>query len=664
MEATFRDGSVLPRRGSLLAYAGVAGVVALVILTTHFQMAYFLFVAAGLYYAFRCIELARGAREAADGEVAAEPGRGPARPNAWTTAGARFALFLAASVIGASAAGVQLLPSIGYVTDSSRRTATTTATTEELNKEYAASWSMHPEEVAATVVPEFVGNSAGGADWTTGTYWGRNVFKLNHEYVGIVVLLLAGVSWFGARRRGLRIFLAALGVVALLYALGPHTPVWHLAYALLPGVRLFRAAGMVSFLFSFTAVTLAAFGVERLLMLARVPDPESARRVTRFLWIATGVLGLGLVLAAAGALDSIWTGLLYRDIAPDRSAALAALQPYLVRGFLVATVLAAGVAGLTGAAAGGKVPAGAVVGVLVLLVAVDLWRVDAPFIQTMDPRGLIEPDPVVAELVRREASEPPFRVHVCCGTSADQSVGPATFGIPLAGGHHPNDLARYRELLGMEASGPAVNMLNPNLIRALGVQYLIWPTAEQGGEPEGLEVVARSSLGGGQVYQSLIRYPGLPRARLVGGAEVVPDERAVARILDPTFDVATTVTLPEPPPIELGGATDPGTVTWVENGLDRQVFRVEAGAPALLVVSDNWYPAWRATLDGAAAPVLRANYTMRAVPVAAGTHEVVMWYDAGVLRGGMIASLVGVLLIGAMVVVARTGREARDPEHA
>jgi hypothetical protein len=150
----------------------------------------------------------------------------------------------------------------------------------------------------------------------------------------------------------------------------------------------------------------------------------------------------------------------------------------------------------------------------------------------------------------------------------------------------------------------------------------------------------------------------------VGAAEVVPDERAVARILDPSFDVATTVTLPEPPPIELGGAADPGTVTWVENGRDRQVFRAEARAPSLLAISDNWYPAWRATVDGADAPVLRANYTLRAVPVPAGTHEVVLWYDAGVLRGGMIASLVGVLLIGAMVVVARTGREARDPEHA
>ena len=522
-------GPLAPR--ALLGYAGVSGVVSLVILTTHFQMAYFLFGAAGVFYAFRCVEEAR----AADPTSAARP---------WTRAGGRFSMFLAASVVGAAIAGVQLIPSVGYVTDFSRRTATTTTVSPEENKEYAAQWSLHPEEVAALAVPEFVGNSAGGADWTSGTYWGRNFFKLNHEYAGVVVLLLAGVSFFGARRKALRLFLAALGVLALLYALGAHTPVWHLAFALLPGIRLFRAASMVSFLFSFAAVTLSAFGVDRLLALAGGDDPDAVRPLSRFLWIATGVLGVGALLAGTGVLDRIWTGLLYRDIDPTRAAALATLKPFLARGFLIAAVLAAGTVGLARAAVSGRLPASALVAGLTLLVAVDLWRVDAPFIQTADPRQLTEPDPIVAELIRREATEPPFRVHA---VGADQDVGPATFGIPLAGGHHPNDLARYQELIGMVGSGGAANLLSPNILQVLAIQYLIWPTAQQGGEPSGIEVVARSNPGSGPVFQSLLRYPGLPRARLVGSAEVIADERAVARILAPDFDVAGTVTLSEAP---------------------------------------------------------------------------------------------------------------------
>ncbi|MSR35404.1 MAG: hypothetical protein EXR95_02000, partial [Gemmatimonadetes bacterium] len=316
MEATFTGG--------LLAFVGVAAVVALVILTTHFQMAYFLFGAAGLYYAFRCVEEARSARGAAETTAPADstPSEVPRERGPTGRALSRFGLFLAASVLGAAAAGVQLIPAVQYATEFSRRTATTTAATPEANKDYASQWSLHPEEIAALVVPEFVGNDSGGADWTRGTYWGRNLIKFNHEYVGLVVMLLAGVSFFGARRRVLRFFFAALGLLALLYALGAHTPVWHLAYAVLPGIRLFRAASMVVFLFGFAVATLAAFGVDRLLELHASPDEAASARVLRFLWIAAGVIALGLVLSAGGALASLWSGVVYRDMDPAKAAAL------------------------------------------------------------------------------------------------------------------------------------------------------------------------------------------------------------------------------------------------------------------------------------------------------------------------------------------------------
>ena len=72
------------------------------------------------------------------------------------------------------------------------------------------------------LIPEFAGNAAAGSAWTTGTYWGRNAFKDNHEYVGLVVLLLAAVSFVGAARAGMRWFFVGLGGVAFLFALGIH----------------------------------------------------------------------------------------------------------------------------------------------------------------------------------------------------------------------------------------------------------------------------------------------------------------------------------------------------------------------------------------------------------------------------------------------------------
>src|SRR5690606_14009424 len=119
-----------------------------------------------------------------------------------------------------------LFPAVEYVTEHSRRVQTTRAAAGETGLDWSSSWLIHPEEALSLVVPEFAGNNAGGAAWADGTYWGRNPFKDNHEYAGLVVLLLAAVSFSGAARPGLRHFFVGLGVVALLFGLGPHTPVW------------------------------------------------------------------------------------------------------------------------------------------------------------------------------------------------------------------------------------------------------------------------------------------------------------------------------------------------------------------------------------------------------------------------------------------------------
>lgn len=629
VEAWFRDGSGR-------AWAAVAFTVAMVILTTHFQMAYFLFGAVGAYAVFRTVQRAR---EGSGDEAA--------RPRGLRRAAPAFLLFLAASVTGAGTAGVQLLPAVGYITDFSRRTATTTQATPEENRAYASSWSLHPEEVAALVVPEFVGNNAGGSPWTTGTYWGRNPFKLNHEYAGLGIMILAMLAFLGAPRRGLRLFLLGLGGVALLYALGSHTPVWGLFFNVLPGVRLFRAPSMAIFLTGLCLATLAAFGTDRLLAWIREPEDGEAVRGQRLLWGASAVLGALMLAAAGGALTSAWTSLFYGDIGGGSVAALAAATPFIARGFLLSTlvVVAVGVALLLGRK--GTLPATGVVALLALVVAVDGMRVDGAFIQTQDFTGFDRPGPNVEALLERQRSEEPFRVLDLSEPQVGQGVRSAMFGIEIASGHHPNDLARYRELSGMVGSGLPENLLrSPNLLAILNVRYIVWPV-RRFGPPEGLEPVSATQLRTGELYEGVYRVEDLPRARLVSRVEVVPDDAAVQRLMDPGFDAAGVVTVPEPLPVELGDGVPEGRVTWIERTTDRQELEVTTDRSSLLVVADNWYPAWQATVDGADAPVFRVNHTLRGVPVGPGTHTVVLEFRSGAVRNGLLLSgASGLLLLG------------------
>ena len=246
----------------MAVFSSIALVIALVITTTHFQMAYFLFAAVGLYAFFRTAQIARDhvadPADPADGIGTGPSSSGPRK------AGVRFALFLSASLVGAGIAGFQFFPAFDYATHDSRRVQTSRAAEGEASVAWSSSWAMHPEEAMAMVIPEFAGNNARGtADWAQNTYWGRNAFKNNHEYAGLVLLLLAAVSFAGGARSRLRWFFTGLGALAFLFALGSHTPIWRVLYEVAPGTSLFRAPAQVMFLFGFAVATLAGPGADR-----------------------------------------------------------------------------------------------------------------------------------------------------------------------------------------------------------------------------------------------------------------------------------------------------------------------------------------------------------------------------------------------------------------
>jgi hypothetical protein len=190
----------------------------------------------------------------------------------------------------------------------------------------------------------------------------------------------------------------------------------------------------------------------------------------------------------------------------------------------------------------------------------------------------------------------------------------------------------------MVGSGLPMNLLeNANIRRILNVRYILWPDAVFGSIPGA--ALSRTTLPDGSPFESMLVEGGLPRARLVGGVTVQPDESAVAYMLGAGFDPEREVVLAEPAPIELDGEPASGTVTWVSRSPNELVLTVQTERPALLVVADNWFPAWHATVDDAEAPVLRAYHTLRAVPVGPGEHTVRMYYHSTAVTWSMWLSL-------------------------
>lgn len=655
------------RRPSGVRGAGLAGAVALVCLTTQFQTAYFLFGSAGAYAVFRTVQKwrsgARGARRF------------------WPAA-----VFLGSALLGGGLAAFQLLPAAGYVAEASRRTATTVDASQEEARAYASSWSLHPEEAVSLVVPEFVGNSVADAEWGAGTYWGRNALKLNHEYVGVTVLALALFGLAGARTRtakggpkgrggsrsgpgapgagaspGLRWFMAGTAGVWLLFALGAHTPVWRLFYEVVPGISLFRAPALAMFLVSFGATTLLAAGVDDLARSKPSPGAFLASARGRAALGLVALLLLGLLLQSSGLLERFWTTVVHPQAAGDAraSAALDRLAPFVTRGFGIALVLAGLTAAALWAALEGKAPATAAVAAAAVLIAVDLGRIDRAFVTTFDFHAWAAPDANARFLAGQKERAPPFRVADLRGSI--QNVEYAMQGQDLVGGHHPNDLARYRQLLGLAGSQSAgANARHPNVLRMLNVKYVVWPLARAGREPyEGAQPLSTAAGGAEAVYA----YPGLERAWVVASATVAEDdEAALARILAGGFDPAREAVVSPAAALArtLSGGEPSCTVVWEAAEADYRRMRAACDRPGLLVVSENWFPGWMAEVGGAPAEVHRVNLTLQGVALpSAGEHVVELRYTAPTVRRALRISAASALAVGLMLAVPPLARVRR-----
>jgi hypothetical protein len=628
------------RGGRPADYAIFSLGLALTLFTSHMQAAYFLVWGVSLYFVFRVWQLRREA------PATAQVGR-------------RLVMFVLAGLLGAAAAAVQFLPPLEYLREHSHRVDR--AERGETGKAWSASYSLNAEEIVALAVPEFVGEltQTSPARAPAG-YWGKNPLKLNSEYAGLVPLLLVPVLLL--RRRTPQVwFFTGLGVLTLLFALASSTPLFHLFY-LIPGVSLFRAWSMIIFLYGLALATLGALAVQALIEWLSADRAEAEQAsARRALWIAAGVFGVLALLASAGIVTSVWAGIFGDAIRLDR---LQANVPYIQLGFWIAFAISLAVAGAWELAVRGALSARAFVILLALVAAADLYRAGRPFIaqtalmnQFAAGSPLFRPDDAIRELQRRRDGGEVFRVAdlgTLLGSTAYEQNDLAVHGIEQLAGHHGNEMGRYRNLIGGEHAG---NLLDEQALQA-GAQtiqevlrlrladitntaYLLAPGRL--GHPALEEVWA-----GAQTV--IYRNPtALPRAYLVGSTEVLPGDDAIRRLLAPDFDPRTTAILGEPLGTAIeAGAT--GTVQWLERDVDRHTLRVSADRPALLVVLDNYYPAWRATVGGRDVPVVRANHTFRAIPLPAGEHEVVFRYVPITLRTGAFVSLAAMALLLAVAL--------------
>ena len=489
-----------------------------------------------------------------------------------------------------------------------------------IDLEGAGRGSLHPALLLTLWSPHLFGSGGPMADFwgppsfawpDTGLFVAQNMGVL---YMGApALLLLAATAARLARAPDGPFLLLATGLV-LLYALGWYTPLFALAWKLLPGVALYRRPADAAFLL----VPLLALSAGRALdrLLREEPPAGAAPRAA-----ATAVTGLAAAVFLA----------LARDRLPQAGPALVEAGVWLaLAGGLLVAILRAPAARRPSLAIG-----------LVLLAALDLARNNGPNGATGLPvRGEVDwsvldpvaPEPtldLLARLAGAVPAEEARRIELV-GLGYAWPNAPLVRGLEHTLGHNPVRPARYVAAVGAEDTiavpeqrrfTPAFPSWRSPLADLLGLRWIATPVPIERLDPrllaEPLPLLARTETA--FVYEN----PGaLPRLSLATSWKALDVEAVLEGGAWPAVDRRTTVLLEAPPPFEPPSEARPGRVRILAERNAELLAEVEAPDGGFLVLHDAWHPWWRAERNGEPVPILRADLLFRAVAVPPGRHEV------------------------------------------
>lgn len=507
---------------------------------------------------------------------------------------------------------------------------------------YAASYPLNAPETAGLLIGGFAGSDAADGQ----TYWGPNFLKGNLEYGGALVLVLGLTAVFALKGDRRRWGLGAMMFLTWLYAIGDKTPFFKLIYTLVKPTRNFRAPSLVMFLFFTAALILTALLLDRILKPGE-EGAEARKRAGQGLLAGGAVALLLTLMAQIGGASAIF-GVFGPGPAIDpQQQALNAqrlqilgtnLDNIIIGGWL--SVLACAVMWwfVRGAGKGNSAGWGVLVAFLGLT-SVDLLRANEPFVRAV-PYAQYFPDPAVYDPLKALLG-PGERV-----VSSDHVIPHgqlATYGVPEVFGYHGNELRWYDAATLRSYRDMAVNdeqrynayllqyMTSP-IGRALSTRIAILPATE-------IPITGWERLGGNDRQAAYRSLDALKGGAVLSRIVVEPDTSKMLEALwTPGLDVAT-VGLVADSVHGLGATGGKGTFQWVSEGSDSVVVEVTNDGPVMFLLSRTYHPYWQVEVDGQPGEVIRTDYTLMGVPIAAaGTHRLIFRYRSPVLERAELIS--------------------------
>lgn len=502
-------------------------------------------------------------------------------------------------------------------------------------------------------------------------------------FIGLIPLFFAQAALFGKRTRELKFFFAA-AVISMLFALGKYSPLFYIAYYLIPGFKMFRNPYYATYFFCLSLAPLCAYGAQYLFidLQRRVYTAQEGHKLySRIAYASIGfAIGAVVYFVSESRLITVFERLA-QDGAEVRAGLFGSIHirtgiNMMVLGgillvFLCFTIFLR--------QRSSHLHKKAWKTVLVSLLVLELVTANVLSMRTARADEVFKRNELVNLLEKKGRG---WRVlnlggdRILCQTLAGK------YGIELADGYDPLMLNDYQAFMNSAAeinemkAGTKLQLSEKDIddignrrpLDILSVRYILSPRPAENADLflvekyEDIEMYCHK--------KGIVRVPeiyvyenpnAVPRAFITSDVRVRSRDRLLVE-LEKSKSYGTAF-LENPPPHK----------PLVENGEaeirsfspNRISVHAELDRPGLLVLSEIWYPGWKAYVDGEEEEILRANYLLRAVSLGPGSHDVdIVFKPKSYVYGRYITlATLAVMIIAAVSRKFMSGAKGEGTAH-
>jgi uncharacterized membrane protein YfhO len=517
-------------------------------------------------------------------------------------------------VIAVALTAIQLLPTIELAPLSQRAEIM-----YEKSQEGMLSW----RQLVTSVVPKYFGSSGaqGSNYFGPGQYW---VYWETCFYIGIPALIFVVFSVLLVKRNRYILFFLCISIFALLYALGENFILHKLFFNFVPGFNKFRSIGRMTLLFTFSTALMAGFGLKAIVELVQ----SKSSKFTKAL-LGLAIFGIFIVMIAQ-------LGMLQPTKDQNSSQIHSIVMSEAVTSFIliIVTLIVLFLFNRR-----------TVTSVVMIILLFAIQFVDMNIFGFEQNNGSINPDEYynrtaqVVNILKKDGDSEYFRINARLGGAMllDRNQGMVDRIFMMEG---------YTPLALQRVFPPAPDW--SGVCDLLNAKYRILVDENQ----------RQISMTSAATYT--------PRAYFVYNSQIITDEKQVKTAMEQSnFNPLQTVIFEEDPGFQTGNPSDKthNNVRINSYNLNSISLNVSTTQNSFLVLSEIYYPGWNAYVDGRSQKVYRANWSLRAISIETGDHQVELRFEPKSFRRGLwiTSATIGISLLG--IVYSLRKKKRKNNQH-